>query len=45
MMADSCPFDHAFPARPAMCIINELKGINRVCYNVTIKPPEKIEWE
>ncbi|HEY3639294.1 MAG TPA: glutamine-hydrolyzing GMP synthase [Rhizomicrobium sp.] len=45
MTADSYPFDHAFLARTATRIINEVKGINRVCYDVTSKPPGTIEWE
>ncbi|MGD0189564.1 MAG: glutamine-hydrolyzing GMP synthase [Rhizomicrobium sp.] len=45
MTADSYPFDHAFLARTATRIINEVKGINRVVYDVTSKPPGTIEWE
>jgi GMP synthase (glutamine-hydrolysing) len=45
MTADSYPFDHAFLARVATRIINEVKGINRVTYDVTSKPPGTIEWE
>jgi GMP synthase (glutamine-hydrolysing) len=45
MTADSYPFDHAFLARCATRIINEVKGINRVVYDVTSKPPGTIEWE
>jgi GMP synthase (glutamine-hydrolysing) len=45
MTADSYPFDHAFLARCATRIINELRGINRVAYDVTSKPPGTIEWE
>ncbi|MGE4220695.1 MAG: glutamine-hydrolyzing GMP synthase [Alphaproteobacteria bacterium] len=45
MTADSYPFDHAFLARTATRIINEVKGINRVTYDVTSKPPGTIEWE
>ncbi len=45
MTADSYPFDHAFLARVATRIVNEVKGINRVCYDVTSKPPGTIEWE
>jgi GMP synthase (glutamine-hydrolysing) len=45
MTADSYPFDHAFLARAATRIINEVKGINRVVYDVTSKPPGTIEWE
>ena len=45
MTADSYPFEHAFLARVATRIINEVKGINRVVYDVTSKPPGTIEWE
>jgi GMP synthase (glutamine-hydrolysing) len=45
MTAESYPFDHAFLARVATRIINEVKGINRVTYDVTSKPPGTIEWE
>ncbi|HLY05416.1 MAG TPA: glutamine-hydrolyzing GMP synthase [Rhizomicrobium sp.] len=45
MTADSFPFEHVFLARTATRIINEVKGINRVVYDVTSKPPGTIEWE
>jgi GMP synthase (glutamine-hydrolysing) len=45
MTADSFPFAHEFLARTATRIINEVKGINRVTYDVTSKPPGTIEWE
>jgi GMP synthase (glutamine-hydrolysing) len=45
MTADSYAFDHAFLARTATRIVNEVKGINRVVYDVTSKPPGTIEWE
>ena len=45
MTADSYPFDHGFLSRVATRIINEVRGINRVCYDVTSKPPGTIEWE
>jgi len=45
MTADSYPFEHGFLARAATRIINEVKGINRVVYDVTSKPPGTIEWE
>ncbi len=45
MTADSYPFDHAFLSRVATRIINEVRGINRVVYDVTSKPPGTIEWE
>jgi GMP synthase (glutamine-hydrolysing) len=45
MTADSYPFDHAFLSETATRIINEVKGINRVTYDITSKPPGTIEWE
>ncbi len=45
MTADSFPFDHEFIAAVATRIINEVRGINRVVYDVTSKPPGTIEWE
>jgi GMP synthase (glutamine-hydrolysing) len=45
MTADFYPFDMAFLGRTATRIINEVKGINRVVYDVTSKPPGTIEWE
>jgi len=45
MTAESYPFDHAFLARTATRLINEVRGINRVVYDVTSKPPGTIEWE
>ena len=45
MTAERYSFDHAFLARCATRIINEVKGINRVVYDVTSKPPGTIEWE
>ncbi len=45
MTADSYPFEHAFTAAVANRIINEVRGINRVVYDVTSKPPGTIEWE
>ncbi|MEA3065643.1 MAG: hypothetical protein QOJ27_2095 [Sphingomonadales bacterium] len=45
MTADVYPFDAAFLARVATRIINEVKGINRVVYDYTSKPPGTIEWE
>ncbi len=45
MTADYFPFDHAFLGHTANRIINEVKGINRVVYDVTSKPPGTIEWE
>ena len=45
MTADFYPFDMAFLGRVANRIINEVRGINRVTYDVTSKPPGTIEWE
>jgi GMP synthase (glutamine-hydrolysing) len=45
MTADVYPFDGAFLARVATRIVNEVKGINRVVYDYTSKPPGTIEWE
>ena len=45
MTADSYPFEHEFIARVATRIINEVRGVNRVVYDVTSKPPGTIEWE
>ena len=45
MTADIYPFDAAFLSRCATRIINEVRGINRVVYDYTSKPPGTIEWE
>ena len=45
MTADIYPFDAGFLARVATRIVNEVKGINRVVYDYTSKPPGTIEWE
>lgn len=45
MTADFYPYDMAFLGRAATRIINEVKGVNRVVYDVTSKPPGTIEWE
>ncbi|MFP4328579.1 MAG: glutamine-hydrolyzing GMP synthase [Paracoccaceae bacterium] len=45
MTADVYPFTHDFLSETATRIINEVRGINRVTYDVTSKPPGTIEWE
>jgi GMP synthase (glutamine-hydrolysing) len=45
MTADFYPFDMKFIGEVATRIINEVKGVNRVVYDVTSKPPGTIEWE
>ena len=45
MTADIYPFEAAFLSRVATRIVNEVKGINRVVYDYTSKPPGTIEWE
>jgi GMP synthase (glutamine-hydrolysing) len=45
MTADYYPYEHSFLSRVSTRIINEVRGINRVVYDVTSKPPGTIEWE
>lgn len=45
MTADYYHFDHDFLSRVSTRIINEVRGINRVVYDITSKPPGTIEWE
>jgi len=45
MTADFYQFDMKFLGHVATRIINEVKGVNRVVYDVTSKPPGTIEWE
>ena len=45
MTADYYPFEHEFLRDTSTRIINEVKGINRVTYDITSKPPGTIEWE
>ena len=45
MTAEIYPFDMAFLSRVSNRIVNEVRGINRVTYDITSKPPGTIEWE
>jgi GMP synthase (glutamine-hydrolysing) len=45
MTADWFPFPHDALARISNRIINEVRGVNRVTYDVSSKPPSTIEWE
>jgi len=45
MTADFSHLPHEFLAKMASDIINKVKGINRVVYDISSKPPATIEWE
>lgn len=45
MTADWYHFDSAFLAKVSLRITNQVKGVSRVVYDVTSKPPATIEWE
>jgi GMP synthase (glutamine-hydrolysing) len=45
MTAEFYPFDMSFLGRVSNRIVNEVRGINRVTYDITSKPPGTIEWE
>lgn len=45
MTADWYPFDSRFLAHVSSRICNEVRGVNRVVYDISSKPPATIEWE
>ena len=45
MTAETFKFPEKFLESCANEIVNNVKGINRVCYDLTSKPPGTIEWE
>ena len=45
MTADWARLPYDFMARVSNDIINKVKGVNRVCYDISSKPPSTIEWE
>ena len=45
MTADWCHLPYEFLAKVSSKIINQVKGINRVTYDISSKPPATIEWE
>jgi GMP synthase (glutamine-hydrolysing) len=45
MTADWCHLPHEFLAKVSSEIINRVKGVNRVVYDISSKPPATIEWE
>ena len=45
MTADWAPLPHELLARVSSRIINEVRGINRVAYDISSKPPATLEWE
>ena len=45
MTADWYPMPHDVLKRASNRIINEVRGVNRVVYDISSKPPSTIEWE
>jgi GMP synthase (glutamine-hydrolysing) len=45
MTADWYPFEHEFLSSVSNKIINKVRGVNRVVYDISSKPPATIEWE
>jgi GMP synthase (glutamine-hydrolysing) len=45
MTADCYPFEPKFLSHVSTSICNKVRSVNRVCYDITSKPPGTIEWE
>ena len=45
MTADFYPIPYEVLAKVSNEIINKVQGVNRVCYDISSKPPATIEWE
>jgi GMP synthase (glutamine-hydrolysing) len=45
MTADFYPFSHEFLSKVSNRIVNQVRGVNRIVYDITSKPPGTIEWE